>query len=115
MTLPHHARLLGILEPPQPVGHPTNRDDVRRSVVIDIHRPLAAIRYEFAHDINHSVLMALPLAALRTGILIPVRAAHEVRPAVSIHVDGRDPFGMIGAQSMHEERRVRHISWAIAP
>ena len=66
MALPHHARLLGVLEPPQPVCHPAHRNDVRRSIVIDIHRPLAAIGHEFAGHLHRAVLMPLPFAALRS-------------------------------------------------
>src|ERR1041385_4885191 len=61
MPLPQHPRLLGVLEPPQSVGHPTGRDHVGCSIVIDVDRPLPAIRDEFASDFHSAVLMPLPL------------------------------------------------------
>ena len=59
MALPYHAWLLGILEPPQPVGHPTHRDDIWSSIVIYIHRPLAAIGHKFTDDLDRAVSMTL--------------------------------------------------------
>ncbi len=47
MTLPHHARLFGVLVPPQAVGLPANCDHIRRSVVIHVHGPFAAVGDEF--------------------------------------------------------------------
>ena len=58
--------------------------------------------------------MPLPFTALRAGILIPVRSAQEVWPAVSVHVDGGDSFGVIRSQSMHEKSHLRHISRSVA-
>jgi hypothetical protein len=110
MSLPHRAGLLRIFEPPEPVGHPTRGDNVGCAIVIDVHRPLAAIGHKFADDLDRAVLMAFPLSALSTGILIPVSSAHKIRPAVSIHVDSGDSLGMIGAQSMDEKSRLGKVS-----
>jgi len=63
--------------------------------VIYIHRPLAAIGHKFTDDLDRAVLMTLPFAALRSRILIPLGSADQVGPALSIHVDGGDAFGVV--------------------
>ena len=114
VALPHHAGLLRILVPPQAIHHPAGGDDVRRAIVIDVEGPLAAIGDELAEDADGAVLMALPLAALRPGILIPVGAAHQIGTAVAVHIDGGDAFGMIGAQAMHAKGHLRNAVRAVA-
>src|ERR1700722_3562352 len=75
MLWPRRAQLLRILVPPESVPHPAQRDHVRRSIVIDVDRPLAAIRNEFANCLDCPILMPLPLPALRPRVLIPVGSA----------------------------------------
>ena len=58
--------------------------------------------------------MTLPFAALRSRILIPISAADQVWPAVSIHVDGGDTFVVVRTQSMREEGRLRNVARSIA-
>ena len=48
VLLPLRARLLRILEPPDPVRLPRRRHHIRRSIVIHIDRPFAAIGDELA-------------------------------------------------------------------
>src|SRR6202034_2954943 len=96
VTLPHHVRLLRIFIPPQTVEHPSRRDDVGSSVVVDVEVPLTAIGDELAEDADGAELMTFPLASRGPGILIPVGTADEVGTTVAVHVDGGDAFGMIG-------------------
>src|SRR6185437_11884357 len=102
MRLPHHALLLRILVPVETVGHPAGSYDVWSAVVVHVCNPLSAVRHKLAHDFDGSILMDLPLASLRSGILVPERPAEEIGPAISIHIHAAYAFGVVCAQQMDE-------------
>src|SRR5205807_7791853 len=64
-------------------------------------------------DANGAELMLLPLATVGTGILVPVSAAEQIQKAVAIHVEHRDAFGMVGAETMGEEGDARFAAGAV--
>ena len=115
VALPHDSRFFRVLVPKQPIRHPACRHHVRRAIVIHVHYPLAAVGHKFSDDIDGAVLVALPLAALRPRILVPIRPAQDIRPPVAVHVQGGDALGVIGAQSMDGISGFRHIAGRVAP
>ncbi len=115
VALPHDSRLFRILVPKQSIRHPADRHHVRRTVVIHVHHPLAAIGHKLSDYIDGAVLVAFPLAAPRPRILVPIRSAQNIRPAVAVHVHGGDALGVIGAQPMDGISGLRHIAGRVAP
>ena len=75
VTLPHHPGLLRILIPPEAVRDPSRRHHIGGAVVVHVESPFSAVGDELIVNAYRSVLMALPLAAGRSRILIPVSSA----------------------------------------
>jgi hypothetical protein len=79
-------RSSGILVPPDAVGNPTGSNEVGEAVVVNVDGPLAAVGDELAVDADGAELVPLPLAALGTGVLIPVSSAQDIEEAVAVHI-----------------------------
>jgi hypothetical protein len=109
VLLPHHARLLRVLVPPHPVGHPPGRHHIRRAVMIYIDRPFSAVGDEFSHILHCPELVPCPLPAIGSGILIPVRPTQQIREPVTVHIDRRDSFGMVRSQTVYGKYRL-HVT-----
>src|SRR5258708_4811777 len=103
----------GVAIPPEAVRDPTGGNEIRQTVVIDVHDPFAAVGDEFVVNAHSSELMLLPLAAIGTRILIPVSAAEQIRKAVAIHVEHRDTLGVVGAETMGRKSNARLAAVAI--
>jgi hypothetical protein len=118
LGLPHRAGCdglrPGIAIPPEAVGDPAGGDEIGQTIVIDVDDPFSTVGHEFVVDADATELMLLPFAAVRTGILVPVSAAEQVRKAVTIHVEHRDAFGMVGAETMGKKGDTRLASRAAA-
>jgi len=112
MLLPHHARLARILIPPNSIADPAGGNKVRRAIVVYVDRPLSTIRDKLLVNADGAILMLLPFASLRTGILIPVGAAQDVRTPIAIHVQSSDALGVIGTQAMRNKRDLRSAARA---
>jgi hypothetical protein len=110
MLLPHHIRLLRVLIPPESVQHPTRRNHVECSIVVDIDRPLAGVRDKLIHYAHRPILMLLPHATLGPRILIPIGPTKQIRPAIAVHVHRGNSFRVVRPQAMHEKGRLRHTS-----
>src|SRR5579859_4190315 len=78
--------------------------------MVDVEGPFTAVGDELIQDAHGSILMAFPLAAGRTRILIPVRSAQQVGATVSFHIDCGDAFGVICAQTVREESHLRDVA-----
>src|ERR1700685_633612 len=118
VLLPHRI-LLGrlrprILIPPSPVHHPSRGDNVGRAVVVHIEGPFSTVGNKLIEKAHGSILMAPPLAAGRSRILIPVSAAQNIGTPITIHVERSDALGMIRSQAMDKECRLRHASRRIS-
>ena len=106
LCLPHGAgRWLGsgVAIPPEAVGDPAGSDKIGQAIVVDVNDPLAAVGDELIVDADGAELVPLPLAAVRAGIFIPVSAAEQIGEAVAIHVQQRDAFGMVVAETMRKK------------
>src|SRR5579871_1430042 len=113
MTFPHDAGFFRVLVPPESIDHPSRSDNIRRAVMIHVKGPLAAVGDELPEHPYRSVLMALPLAARRTRILVPVGTTQDVRAAVAIHVECGDAFCMIGAEAVNEKSELGNATGPI--
>src|SRR5947209_8404498 len=83
--------------------------------MVHVNGPFAAVRNKLIYSLNRSVLMALPLPALRSGILVPVSSAQKIRTAIIVHVNDCNPFGMIRAKAMRKKGRLRNVIGSIPP
>ena len=83
--------------------------------MIHIDGPLAAIGYEFTDDFYGAVLVPLPFAALRTRIFVPVSAAKNVGPPISVHIRGSNSFRMVVTELMNQICGLRHIARGVPP
>ncbi len=100
----------GILIPEDAVGHPAGGYHVGRAVVVHVYGPLAAVGDKLVDDAHVTVLVALPLAAVGAGILIPVGSAQDVWAAVAVHVESGNAFGVVGAQPVDGEDGLRNAA-----
>src|SRR5579864_1416345 len=82
--------------------------------MVDVEGPFTAVGDELIQDAHGSILMAFPLAAGRTRILIPVRSAQQVGATVSFHIECGDAFGVICAQTVREESQLRDVAGGVA-
>src|SRR6478672_4632885 len=103
MLFPHAAGLLRILVPPDGIQLPSCRHNIWRSIVIYVDGPLAAVSDKLADCASLAILVALPIASVGPGILVPVRAAQNIEVAISIHIQRRHAFRMIRSQPMREK------------
>ena len=98
--LPQSARRSGftrVLVPPDAVGYPAGGDEVGKAVMVDIDGPLAAVGDELAVDADGTELVLLPIAALGSGVFVPIGSAEDIGEAVAVHVEGSDSFCVVVA------------------
>ena len=98
--LPHSARRSGftrVLVPPDAVGYPASSDDVGKAVVVDVDGPLTAVGDELAMGADSAELVLFPIAALGSGVLVPIGSAEDIGEAVAVHVEGSDSFCVVVA------------------
>jgi hypothetical protein len=100
--------------PPEAVGDPAGGDEIGQAVVVDVDDPLAAVVDEFVVDPDGAELMLLPLSTLGAGVLVPVGSAEKIGEAVVVHVEERDAFGVVGAQTMREKGNASGVAGAVA-
>ena len=116
--LPHgpgRGRLCAwIVIDPDAVRDPAGGDQIGQAIVVHVHDPLAAIGDEFIVNADRAELVPLPLAAVGARIFIPVSAAEQVREAVSVHVQQRDAFRMIVAETVREKSDARLAAGSVA-
>ena len=60
MAFPHHAFLFWIFVPPQAIGLPSDGDEVRRTIVVDVDGPFAAVGNKLSLSFYFAVLVAVP-------------------------------------------------------
>ncbi len=104
----------GVAIPPEAVRDPAGGDEIGMAIVIDVDDPFAAVVDELVMDADGAELMLLPLAAVGTGILVPVGSAEDVEEAVAVHVEKGDAFGVIGAETVGEEGDSRFAVGTVA-
>ena len=54
-------------------------------------------------DADGAELVLLPIAALGSGVFVPVGSAEDIREAIAVHVEGSDAFSVVVAEAMDEE------------
>ena len=121
LGLPHGAVCDGlgprVAIPPEAVRDPTGGDQIGQAIVINVDHPFSAVGDELVVDPDGAELMLLPLAAVCTGVLVPVSAAEQVRKTIAIHVKHGDAFGMVGAETMGEKGdsrlAIRAVAWML--
>src|SRR5579884_3111327 len=96
---PGHVYFLWIFIPPNTIGLPSDRDNVRRPVVVYVNDPLPAIGNEFSNDISRPVLMPLPFADCISRIFVPIGTAKKIRPSVAVRIENRNSFCMVGTKT----------------
>ena len=82
--------------------------------MVDVDDPLAAVGDEFTVHADGAELVALPLAAVGAGVLVPVGSADEVGVAVAVHVHGGDALGVVVAEAMGEKGYLGKAAGAVA-